>query len=48
MDIQWVVEWWHIKSMTSYGFKENYVILARFCHYSYYPTFHIARQFGNQ
>ena len=46
-DIQWVVEWWCIKAMTSCGFKENYVFLVGLCHCSYYPTCRIARKFGD-
>ena len=42
IDIQWVVEWWHIKAMTSYGFKEKCVILAGLCRFPYYPTCRIA------
>ena len=46
-NIQWVVEWWLIKVMTSYGFKENCVPLVGLYHCSY-PTCHIARQFGDR
>jgi len=45
VDIQWVVEWWRIKAMSSCGFKENYVSLVGLRHCSYYPTCRIARQF---
>ena len=42
-----MVEWWHIKAMTSYGFKKNYVILTGLHHCSYYPTCPIAWKFGD-
>jgi len=38
VDIQWVVEWWCIKAMSSYGFKENCVPLVGLHRCSYYPT----------
>ena len=47
LDILWVVEWWHIEAMTSCGFKENYVPLVRLRRCFYYPTCHIAQQFGD-
>ena len=47
-DIQWVVECWHIKAMTSYDFKEKCVILIGPRHCSYYPIHRIARQFGDR
>ena len=46
-DIQWVVEWWRIKAMYSYGFKENCVPLIRLRRCSYYPTCHITQQLGD-
>ena len=46
-DIQWVVEWWRIKAMTSCGFKENCVFLVRLRYCSYYPTCLIAQKFGD-
>ena len=47
-DIQWVVECWHIKAMTSYDFKEKCVILIGPRHCSYYPICRIKRQFGDR
>ena len=37
VDIQWVVEWWCIKAMTSCGFKEKCVPLVGLHRCSYYP-----------
>ena len=47
IDIQWVVEWWHILGMASCVFKDSYVSLVglRRCSYS---TCRIARQFGDR
>ena len=46
LDVQWVVEWWHIKAMSSCGFNEKCVPLVRLRCCSYYPTCRIARQFS--
>ena len=35
VDIQWAVEWWRIEAMTSFGFKENCVLLVGLCHCSF-------------
>ena len=43
LDVQWVVEWWHIEAMSSCGFNENCVPLVRLRRYSYYPTCRIVR-----
>ena len=43
-----MVEWWRIEAMSSCGFKENCVPLVGLRRYSYYPTCHTARQFGER
>ena len=48
LDVQWVVELWCIEAMSSCGLKENYLPLVGLCYCSYYPTFRIARQFGDR
>ena len=47
IDIQWVVEWWHILGMASCVFKDSYVSLVGLCRCSY-STCRIARQFGDR
>ena len=42
IDIQWVVQWWHISGMVNRVFKDNYVPLVGICHCSYYFLDHIA------
>ena len=34
LDVQWVVEWWHIEAMSSCGFNEKCVPLVRLRRYS--------------
>ena len=45
IDVQWVVEWWHILSMVHSCFKDHCVTLARLRCCSYYSTCCISRQF---
>ena len=47
-NVQWVVKWWHIKAMSSCGFKGNCVPLDGLLRCSYYPTCHISRQFDDR
>ena len=46
--VQWVVECWHIEAMSRCGFKENRFPLVGLRRCSYYPTCHIAPQFGDR
>ena len=46
IDVQWVVEWWHISSMVHNCCKDHCVTLVSLCCCSYYSTFRILRQFG--
>ena len=46
INIQWVVEWWHILSMVHSCYKDCCVTLVGLCCYSYYSTYRISRKFG--
>ena len=46
IDIQWVVEWWHISSMVHSCCKDYCVTLVGLRCCSYYSTCRISRQFG--
>ena len=46
IDIQWVVEWWHISSMVHSCCKDHCVTLVGLHCCSYYSTCCISRQFG--
>ena len=48
LDVQWVVEWWCIKAMSSCDIKKNRVPLVGLCHCSYYPTCHITQKFDDR
>ena len=46
-NIQWVVEWWCISSMTHHSLKDNCVPLVGLRYCFYYSTCHIAIHFGD-
>ena len=45
VDIQWIVQWWHISSMVQSCCKDHCVTLVGLCCCSYYSICHISRQF---
>ena len=46
IDIQWVVEWWHISSMVHSCCKDHCMTLVGLRYYTYCYTCRNSRQFG--